>query len=129
MDIAFGEQTPHEKYEEANARLAAITPADKLAIRHALMQQCERETETFMSRLKMVLDRIVKRIVLIPLFGNAHEYSGVEDAVAGLDGIDKLVATGELCKIEVIVDYSNGDTIRASFGSSKNVSDFLRGLG
>jgi hypothetical protein len=74
----------------------------------------------------MVLDRIVKRIVIIPLFGKALEYTAVEDAMAGLNDIDKLIAAGELCKIEVIVDYSNGDSIRASFASSKSVYDFLK---
>jgi len=42
--------------------------------------------------------------------------------------ISTSAPSGVLHKIEVIVDYNNGDIIRASFLNEEGVSDFLKRL-
>jgi len=129
VDIGFDEESPDKKYRDANAKLAAITDADKLRLREALVKICKSQTEKFMAKLNLVLERIIKRVVLIPLFGKAIEYVAIQDAIVGLTTINLSIATGDLSKIEVLVDYSNGDVIRASFNSPSGVKVFLKTLG
>ncbi len=129
IDIAFNERTPDVNYKSANKRLGAITKEDKIKLRKALTKACKPQTDEFMDKLTKMLDRSVKRIVLIPLFGKAHEFLVVQEALVALGELDLRTPAGELMKIEVLIDYSNGDSIKASFSTIEKVGDFLRNFG
>jgi len=126
FDIAFDETTPHAVFSAANERLLALTEDEKTTIRHALIVASRAETDAFMTALQKSLERLITRIVLIPLFGSEIVCVSVEDALQRLSVIDKAKAFGSLHKIEVIVDYDNGDSIRASFKDDEAAQSFLR---
>ena len=128
FDIAFDEETPDKKFANASAKLAALSAPDLDKIRNALIAASKTEIEKFMSSLKKTLERIVSQVILIPMFGTEVVSTTVSDALTNLAKIDLTRTTGRLQKIEVVVDYSNGDVIRASFGTVENATDFLTGL-
>lgn len=128
FDIAFDEETPDKKFAAASVKLAALSAPDLDKIRNALIAASETEIDKFMSSLKKTLERIVSQVVLIPMFGTEVVSTTVSDALKNLAKIDINRTSGRLQKIEVIVDYSNGDVIRASFGTVENATGFLSGL-
>ncbi len=128
FNIAFDEDTPDAAFARANQKLASLTNAHKEIIRQALTTLSKAETDTFIDRLKATLERLVTRITLIPLFGTKLVFGAVNEALAKLDTINLKNPTGDFDKFEVIIDYSNGDTIRASFKDKNGLSDFLKKL-
>jgi hypothetical protein len=128
FDIAFDETTEDSIYSAANAKLAKLSDAEKDLLRNALVKVSKVEIDKFIAALKKALERVIAQIVLIPMFGAEFKAVTVKDAISQLAKIDQKKATGILQKIEILVDYSNGDTIRASFKSADAANTFLSGL-
>lgn len=128
LDIAFNEATADAEYVAANVKLAALSDEDKDAVRNALVVLSAHEIDNFMKSLQKALERVVTQVMFIPMFGLEVAVLSVDDALKKLTSIDLTKASGKLQKIEIIVDYNNGDTIRASFATAVVAADFLRGL-
>ncbi|MFN6519192.1 MAG: hypothetical protein RMY29_032515 [Nostoc sp. CreGUA01] len=128
FDVAFDEDTPDERYTTAFRRLDSLTSSDKEKLRQALMRVSQEEVDRFMETLRNCLERYISNIVLIPLFGKRYEFHSIDDAISGLDTLKIDSPIGEFEKFEVIVDYNNSDTIRATFQNKNLLTDFLRKL-
>jgi hypothetical protein len=126
FDIAFDETTSDARFAAANQRLFALTDEEKNTLRNALITVSKAETDAFMLALQRSLERFITRIVLIPLFGTEVICSNAQEAMEKLAELDKIKASGTLHKIEVIVDYDNDDSIRASFKDDDGAQEFLR---
>ena len=73
------------------------------------------------------MDRSIESIALIPLHGLQNEFETVEEAIAFIEKYDQgRGKDGEFRKYEVIVRYSNGDKIDASFGEKMPAVAFLK---
>jgi len=90
-----------------------------------LMRVSEQKIDRFMERLRNCLERYIAKIILIPLFRMRYEFESIDDALTELSTIDIDTPRGEFDRFEVIVDYSNGDTIRAIFQNKILLTDFL----
>lgn len=128
FDVTFDEETPDEIYTVASKKLASLTSSDKEKLRQALIQVSKQEVDNFMNTLRNSLERYVAKIILIPLFGARYEFENVDDALAQLNTIDIARPSGEFERFEVIIDYSNNDTIRATFQNKTLLADFLKKL-
>ncbi len=128
FDVAFDEDTPDESYTTAFRQLDSLTISDKEKLRQALMQVCHEEVDRFMETLRNCLERFITNIVLISLFGKRYEFDSIDHAISGLDTLKIDSPVGEFEKFEVIVDYNNSDTIRATFQNKSSLTDFLRKL-
>lgn len=126
FDVAFDEDTPDESYTTAFRQLYSLTNSDKEKLRQALMRVSQEEVDRFMETLINCLERYISNIVLIPLFGKRYEFDSIDDAISGLDTLKIDSPVGEFEKFEVIVDYNNSDTIRATFQNKNLLTDFLR---
>jgi hypothetical protein len=129
FDVAFDEETLDEIYATASKKLASLTCSDKERLREALMRVSNQEVDRFMDTLRNSLERYITKIILIPLFGTRYEFENVDDVITRLDTLDIDNPSGEFERFEVIIDYSNHDTIRATFQNKTLLSDFLRKLG
>jgi hypothetical protein len=128
FDVAFDENTPDESYTTAFRQLDSLSSSDKEKLRQALMRVCQEEVDRFMETLRNCLERYISNIVLIPLFGKRYEFDNIDDATRGLNTLNIDSPVGEFEKFEVIVDYNNSDTIRATFQNKNLLTDFLRKL-
>jgi len=128
FDVAFDEDTPDESYTTAFRQLDSLTSSDKEKLRQALMLVSQEEVDRFMETLRNCLERYISNIVLIPLFGKRYEFDSIDDAISRLDTLKIDSPFGEFEKFEVIVDYNNSDTIRATFQNKNLLTDFLRKL-
>ncbi|MEH2223290.1 hypothetical protein [Nostoc sp.] len=128
FDVAFDEDTPDESYTTAFRQLDSLTSSDKEKLRQALMRVCQEEVDRFMETLRNCLERYISNIVIVPLFGNKYQFDSIDDAITGLNTVKIDSPVGEFEKFEVIVDYNNSDTIRATFQNKNLLTDFLRKL-
>ncbi|MEH2444230.1 MAG: hypothetical protein V7K18_00135 [Nostoc sp.] len=125
FDVAFDEDTPDESYTTAFRQLDSLTSSDKEKLRQALMRVSQEEVDRFMETLRNCLERFIRNIILIPLFGKRYEFDSIDDAISRLDTLKIDSPVGEFEKFEVIVDYNNSDTIRATFQNKNLLTDFL----
>jgi hypothetical protein len=105
-----------------------LSGLDKEKLLQALMQVSEQEIDQFMDVLRDCLERYITKIILIPLFGKKYEFKNVGDALNELNTIDIDNPRGDFERFEIIIDYSNNDTIRASFQDKARLTDFLKKL-
>jgi len=128
LDIAFDEKTPDQAYTTASKQLAALSSSDRKKLGVALLKGSKQEVDKFMDTLRNSLERYIAKIILIPLFGTKYEFKSIDDALIELDTLDIDRSSGDFERFEVIVDYNNKDTIRATFQNKALLADFLRKL-
>ncbi len=128
FDIAFDEDTADEIYSTASQKLTNLTSNDKERLRQALMLIAQKEIDNFMATLRAVIERVITKVVLIPLFGKQYEFDNIDNTLTELNLLDINNPVGEFKRFEIIIDYNNGDTIRAAFQNKALLADFLRKL-
>lgn len=128
FDIAFDEDTPDHVYAEANQKLAGLTDAELEKLRTTLTNISKEETDRFMAALQASLERLITSIWVIPLYGNRIAAHSPAEAIGILHQIDMENPTGGFHKVEIIVDYNNGDSIRANFTDIAGAQSFLEKL-
>ncbi|MCT7957117.1 hypothetical protein [Laspinema palackyanum] len=82
-----------------------------------------------MMKLKNGLARHITQIMIMPLFGTGSKVTGLQEAIATLETLDLENPRGDFQRVEVIIDYNNGDSIRATFQNKFLLADFLQTLG
>lgn len=128
LDIAFNETTPDKTYTIASKQLADLSSSDRKKLGEALIRVSKQEIDKFMDTLRNSLERYIVQIILIPLFGTKYEFKSIDDALIELKTLDINHPSGEFERFEVIVDYNNNDTIRATFQNKTSLAAFLRKL-
>ncbi len=125
FDIAFDEDTADENYSKASQKLTNLTSNDKEILRQAIMLIAQKEIDNFMEKLQAVLERFIVKVIIAPLFAQNYEFNNINDALAGLKSVDIDNPVGEFKRFEIIIDYNNGDTVRATFQNKTFLADFL----
>lgn len=128
FNIAFDEDTADENYSKASQKLANINNEEKKILRQALMLISRRQIDNFMGKLQAVLERFIIKVMIMPLFGQNYEFNNINDAITELNSVDIDNPVGQFKRFEIIIDYNNGDTIRATFQNKTLLGDFLRKL-
>ena len=75
-----------------------------------------------------MIERIITKVVLIPLFGKQYEFENIDNTLTELNSLNIDNPVGEFKRFEIIIDYNNGDTVRATFQNKALLADFLRKL-
>lgn len=126
INISFDEDTADTDYVSAIQQIADISIKKKTELLDSLIQISFDNIEAFMNKLRAALERYIISVAILPLFGNRHEFSSVEDAIKKLENLDINHPIGTFAKFEVIVDYNNNDIIRASFSEKESLIKFLK---
>ncbi|WP_083889716.1 hypothetical protein [Nostoc sp. PCC 7107] len=92
------------------------------------MRVSQKEVDIFMATLRNSLERYITKIVIMPLFGVRYEFESIDNALMELNTLNIDSPDGNFERFEVIVDYNNNDTIRATFQEKTVLADFLRKL-
>ncbi|MGL5193568.1 MAG: hypothetical protein ACRC8Y_08170 [Chroococcales cyanobacterium] len=82
-----------------------------------------------MTKLKNCLERHITQIRIMPLFGTRYEFTRPQEAIATLETLDLETPSGDFQRFEAVIDYNNGDSIRARFPNKLLLADFLQTLG
>lgn len=69
---------------------------------------------------------MIEKVVVIPLYGIVSEFATIEDALRFLDQHHIYDISGEFHKYEVLISFSNGDRVEASFKNKRKIQEFLQ---
>ena len=129
INARFDENTPDDKFLQPIQQIENISDKKYRKLKKYLITDKADLFDEFLGKLGADLDRIIQRLVIVPLYGNEHEFECIAKALEFIDDAADIDGLGDFRKFEIIVRYSNGDGIDASFGSRDEVKRFLQYLG
>lgn len=127
IDAKFDEVTPDAVFQDTIDKIDTISPQIRTQLKQNLVNNNQALLDHFFAELQATLDRQIEQIILIPLHGQQSEFTTITDAITFVTSYreDKL-REGGFRKYEIIVRYSNGDKIDASFQNKEKAIAFLR---
>jgi hypothetical protein len=127
IDAASDESTSDQEFRRKVTAFRRLTLRKKHDLAQSLISEKDSQTQEFIARLSRAIRRTIERIVVLALHGSAHEAIELESAIQFIEAYSDAVSAHPIVRFEVEVTYSNGDTIRGSFGDKSSAVDFLRG--
>jgi len=129
VDARFDESTSTEDFRNRVGEMENLSEDQYIRVREHLKTEQRHVIDGFLNDLAGALDRSIDSLVVTPLFGENHKFESISDAVTFLQMHQRAGPSGALHKYEILVKYSNGDRIDASFRHRKEVEEFLQYLG
>lgn len=129
IDVRFDEKTPDSTFEKCIEEIGSLSDKEYRNLRGYLVEQEKNLFENFLKDLSLVLDRIIDKLIVVPLFGRENTFSSISQAIKFIKNYTEKQDDGPFRKYEIIVKYSNGDTIDAFFHNKHETEKFLRYLG
>lgn len=126
IDVAFDENTPDTVFRKCVKQIEKTPLATIQKIKDHLSNANKSEADEFMASLKNRLERMVERVVVIPLYGRSDEFSTIDDALRFLDRHSVYEGCGDFRKYEVLISFTNGDKVEGSFKDKIKVREFLQ---
>ncbi|WP_411852765.1 DNA methylase [Stenotrophomonas sp. LGBM10] len=130
IDARFDEDTPDQQFAHAVEQIEALTPEKRASFKAHLTGSNKTQLEGFFDNLKKAIDRGVSKVMVMPLHGAEREFAGVDAATQFVAEHDQSkVDEGAFRKYEILVRYSNGDRVEASFEGKDAALRFLAYIG
>lgn len=126
IEIAFDETTPDAAFRRCVKKIEAASRRKMERIKNHLVAVNQERLDDFMASLGQRLDRMVERVVIIPLYGTSNEFATIDDAIKFLDQHRIDEGCGDFRKYEVLITFSNGDRVEGSFKDKAKVREFLQ---
>lgn len=126
IDIQFDESTPDKAFRQCVKTIESSSSATMQKIKNRLAATNQHQLNTFIASLTQRLDRMVEKVVVIPLYGRSTEFATIDDALRFLDQHRIYEGSGDFRKYEVLISFSNGDRVEGSFKDKAKVRDFLQ---
>ncbi len=128
IDVRFDESTPDEDFRKCVESVRALAPGEYETLKAYLARERQELVASFLTDLGAVLDRMIERLIVVPLFGDEHVFGSVNEAMKFIERFSQTEGRGAFRKYEIIATYSNGDGVTASFRSKSEAEKFLRYL-
>lgn len=125
IDAAFDEETPDTDFVVKVRAWDALPPRERLMVTTKLVDANADRFREFINAVEVTVTRRILAIHVLPLHGTAIVLSSVDEAVRFIKGYVPRGALPPIIKYEIIVRFSNGDEIRASFADSVSAVAFL----
>jgi len=125
IDVRFDESTPDADFQSAINAIEALDRTEWNALKETLQHSAQDNIQNFLDALVKTLDRTISQVLVIPLHGDEVVFSDASLAIDFINQYDEANGEGAFRKYEVIVRYTNGDSIDASFQDKESVLGFL----
>jgi hypothetical protein len=128
----FGADVDYDDKTSDKDVLKKVRTFDKLSTKvrndtaSALLKANEKQLASFIHALEKVVTRLIKRILVLPLHGQAYEVATVKDALKFIENYTENKGAHLFVRYEIQVTYDNGDHIVANFRNKSAAVDFLR---
>lgn len=126
IDVAFDEKTPDRSFQKCVTQIEKASKATMQRVKDHLGNANMTEIDNFVAALKERLDRMIEKIIVIPLYGRSNEFATIDDALRFLDGHSVYEGCGDFRKYEVFISFTNGDRVEGSFKDKVKVREFLQ---
>lgn len=124
IDAAFDENTPLDDFHNKIQQWENLSEASKEAIATELIRLNQPKINAFLRSLENSVDRIVERVIIIPLHGSIQEAGSIKEAIALINNYENSVPK-PLLKYEIEIRYSNGDILKVEFSDKPSAIRFL----
>ena len=125
MDVAFDETTPDADFRKCVRKIEKTSATKMQNVKDHLRSANKAPVDRFMASLKERLDRMVEKVVVIPLYGRSNEFATIGEALVFLDRHFVHEGAGDFRKYEVFITFTNGDKVEGSFKEKAKVREFL----
>ena len=125
IDVCFDESTPDSTFKSAISSIQALDDNEWDGLKNTLQQSAQGNIQKFLNALVEKLERLISQVVVLPLHGNEVFFSDASSAIDFVNQYYEVSGEGAFRKYEVIVRYTNGDSIDASFQDKDSVLNFL----
>ncbi|MEZ4861910.1 MAG: hypothetical protein R3C14_11400 [Caldilineaceae bacterium] len=125
INIQFDEATEDIEFRKVTDLIVSAPNELRQRIKEHLIQANAVEIGEFFSALEARLGRAVRRVLVVPLYGRVNEFATINAALDFLAAHPIYEGSGEFRKYELLVEFSNGDKVEASFSSKQKVREFL----
>jgi hypothetical protein len=125
IDIAFNETTPDATFRRCVKKIKSASRLKIERIKNHLVAANQEQLDNFMASLGQRLERMVEKVVIIPLYGKSNKFATIGDAIKFLDR-HRYEGCGDFRKYEVLITFSNGDRVEGSFKDKAKVLEFLQ---
>lgn len=116
IDAYFDETTPEIEFDGKAASFDKLSRSDKEKIKSHLFANKGHELDQFLQALDKSLERSIRCIFITTLYGSEQKFQSVDEACSFISGTNRTSDSGEpLARIEIRVEYTNGDNIQFSF--------------
>ena len=125
IDIQYDEDTPDEECRQ-RVDLVRRTDDDSMCrIKNNLLAANKKSVCDFFDALRDRIGRRVERVVILPLYGEEHEFASIHGALLFLAQYNIREAAERFRKYEVLVSFSNGDKVDGVFALKQKAYEFL----
>ena len=125
VDITFDEQSKDEEFKICVQKIKALGPASIRKLKRLLLESNSAEVEAFLGQLRTTVDRMIDSVIIVPLYGDEVRFTSLPEAITFISSHDASESCGPFRRFEVVVRYSNGDSVNASLATKEKVLDFL----
>lgn len=129
LDIYFDERTSEAKLQAAVRAWKKTSRATMEAIRSTLFSMCDGEVAEFVKSLRAAVDRKLKYVFVIPLYGRETELKSIADAIDYIQSLPDRHEMAPLRYVEVVVAYTDGTKIDCQFPDRFGAVAFLQSIG
>lgn len=128
IDARFDEDTKDSQVKKKLDALRKLDLRQRKALCDALFATNRGAINSFIVGLERALDRSIKRVIVIPLFGTDHEFSTKEDAIDFLNSYKIEDRVSSFKKYEVLIEFSNGDKVDGVFSEKAQALRFINAI-
>lgn len=128
LDAEFDEDTKDSEVKKKLDALRKLDARNRQALCDSLLSVNKKIIDDFIIDMERTLDRSVKRVVIIPLYGTDHEFLTKEDAIDFLNSFGVEDKLSSFKKYEVMIEFSNGDKIDGVFSEKIQALRFINAI-
>ncbi len=125
IDAQFDEQTTDANFEAKIQKWEELSPEQHLKLITGLLETNVLETERFINTLRIMVNRSIETIRILPLHGILYQCETIQQAIQYLEDYPTEGIIYPLIRFEVEIKYSNGDTVNNSFTDKEMIIRFL----
>lgn len=129
VDARFDERTPEKTFSQKVMKFEALSNEEREKIKENLFQSKTVELNEFLDALDKSLERSIRTIFVSTMYGSERSFASIEDAYSFIMGARTTSSGNEpLSRIDIRIEYTNGDAIQLSYGDPKTAASKLRAL-
>ncbi len=126
IDIRFNEKTPENDFRKCVKKIESLSSKKIDEIKKQIGCENQERMDNFIDSLRKRLDRMIEKIIIVPLYGTSTEFLSLADAIDFLESQTSIRENQPFYKYELLVAFSNGDRVEGSFREAEKARDFLQ---
>lgn len=125
IDAGYQENTPIHEFILKIKQWESLSDEQRNRVGVSLISNRHDNVQEFVSALRATMARLVEIVIVIPLFGDSLEFSGLDTALEYFSIEPRLTGSDSFIRVEVEVRYTNGDIVSGAFHTIHDAANFL----